>query len=114
MTDIYIYLGARRFASSNIHLPRFTPSQNTTESSKLLYSTMVLHNPGNWHWVSVGAAPWAREYLDDILPGISAEEGAVSAKVSKVVSMDGDVDVSQRKGKVITIFDVKLQLEYEG
>jgi activator of HSP90 ATPase len=28
--------------------------------------------------------------------------------------MDGDVDVSQRKGKVITIFDVKLQLEYEG
>jgi len=26
--------------------------------------------------------------------------------------MDGDVDVSQRKGKVITIFDVKLKLEY--
>jgi activator of HSP90 ATPase len=28
--------------------------------------------------------------------------------------MDGDVDVSQRKGKVITIFDVKLKLEYSG
>ncbi|CRK11843.1 hypothetical protein BN1723_017256, partial [Verticillium longisporum] len=28
--------------------------------------------------------------------------------------MDGDVDVSQRKGKVITIFDVKLVLEYSG
>jgi activator of HSP90 ATPase len=28
--------------------------------------------------------------------------------------MDGDVDVSQRKGKVITIFDVKLVLEYTG
>ncbi|EAQ85268.1 hypothetical protein CHGG_09282 [Chaetomium globosum CBS 148.51] len=28
--------------------------------------------------------------------------------------MDGDVDVAQRKGKVITIFDVKLTLEYTG
>jgi len=28
--------------------------------------------------------------------------------------MDGDADVSQRKGKVITIFDLKLQLEYIG
>jgi activator of HSP90 ATPase len=28
--------------------------------------------------------------------------------------MDGDVDVSQRKGKVITLFDVKLSLEYSG
>lgn len=28
--------------------------------------------------------------------------------------MEGDVDVSQRKGKVITIFDVRLQLEWTG
>ena len=28
--------------------------------------------------------------------------------------MDGDVDVSQRKGKVITIYDIKLVLEYSG
>jgi len=28
--------------------------------------------------------------------------------------MDGDVDVNQRKGKVITIFDVKLVIEYSG
>ena len=38
----------------------------------------------------------------------------MSAEISKITSMDGDVDVSQRKGKVITLFDVKLQLEYEG
>ena len=31
-----------------------------------------------------------------------------------VQSMEGDVDVSQRKGKVITLYDIKLQLEYEG
>lgn len=75
---------------------------------------MVLHNPNNWHWVNKDVAPWAREYLKENLTAISAEDGDVSAKVTKIVSMDGDVDVSQRKGKVITLFDVKLQLEYQG
>jgi activator of HSP90 ATPase len=75
---------------------------------------MVLHNPNNWHWVNKDAAPWAKDYLAEKVTVITAEEDDVSAKVSKLVSMDGDVDVSQRKGKVITIFDVMLQLEYEG
>ncbi|KAF2841947.1 hypothetical protein M501DRAFT_1028733 [Patellaria atrata CBS 101060] len=75
---------------------------------------MVLHNPNNWHWVNKDVAPWAKEYLELNLTKISAEDGDVSAKVEKVLSMDGDVDVSQRKGKVITLFDVKVQLEYVG
>ena len=75
---------------------------------------MVLHNPNNWHWVNKDVSGWAREYLDKDLTQISAENGDVSAKIDKVASMDGDVDVSQRKGKVITIFDGKLKLEYSG
>ncbi|MCJ1402664.1 hypothetical protein MMC11_005884 [Xylographa trunciseda] len=75
---------------------------------------MVLHNPNNWHWVNKDASEWARQYLVDNLTKISAKQGDISAKVTKVTSMDGDVDVNQRKGKVITLFDVKLQLEYEG
>lgn len=75
---------------------------------------MVLHNPNNWHWVNKDVSPWAKEYLDTELPQISAEEDGVTAKVDKVISMDGDVDVSQRKGKVITLFDVKVKLEYSG
>jgi activator of HSP90 ATPase len=75
---------------------------------------MVLHNPNNWHWVNKDVAPWAREYLEKELPQVSAEQDGVTAKIDKVVSMDGDVDVSQRKGKVITIFDVRLKLEYSG
>ncbi|KAK9612768.1 Co-chaperone [Aspergillus fumigatus] len=51
---------------------------------------MVLHNPNNWHWVNKDASAWAKTYLKEKL------------------------HVSQRKGKVITLFDVKLQLEYEG
>ncbi|EGY20438.1 hypothetical protein VD0002_g765 [Verticillium dahliae] len=75
---------------------------------------MVLHNPNNWHWVNKDVSPWAKEYLATTLLKLQAEDGGVTAKISKLVSMDGDVDVSQRKGKVITIFDVKLVLEYSG
>lgn len=75
---------------------------------------MVLHNPNNWHWVNKDASEWARNWFKENLLKIEAQEGDVSAKITNVVSMDGDVDVNQRKGKVITIFDVKLTLEYSG
>ncbi|KAL5336799.1 activator of Hsp90 ATPase [Aspergillus crustosus] len=75
---------------------------------------MVLHNPNNWHWVNKDVSAWAKEYLTEKLLTLSVEDDGVTAKVSNLLTMDGDVDVSQRKGKVITLFDVKLQLEYEG
>ena len=75
---------------------------------------MVLHNPNNWHWVNKDVAQWARQYLETNLVGLKEEQGDTSAEIKKVASMEGDVDVSQRKGKVITLFDVKLELEWEG
>jgi activator of HSP90 ATPase len=76
---------------------------------------MALHNPNNWHWVNKDVRPWAQDWLSTQLVGLKAsKEDGTSAEVSRVLSMDGDVDVSQRKGKVITIFDVRLQLEYTG
>lgn len=75
---------------------------------------MVLHNPNNWHWVSKDVSSSAKAFLEQSLVGLSAEEGDVTAKIDSVLSMDGDCDVSQRKGKVITIFDVVLKLEWSG
>ena len=76
---------------------------------------MALHNPNNWHWVNKDVRPWAQDWISNELVGLKASrEDGTSAEVSKVMSMEGDVDVSQRKGKVITIFDVRLQLEYIG
>lgn len=75
---------------------------------------MVLHNPNNWHWVNKDVSGWARSYLDEAVAKVQVEDGEVKAKIDKIQSMDGDVDVSQRKGKVITIFDVKLVLQYSG
>ncbi|KAG9256899.1 Hsp90 co-chaperone AHA1 [Emericellopsis atlantica] len=75
---------------------------------------MVLHNPNNWHWVNKDVSEWAREWFKDNCLKLEATNGDVTARISGLQSMDGDVDVSQRKGKVITIFDVKLVLEYSG
>ncbi|TVY20173.1 Uncharacterized protein LARI1_G002994 [Lachnellula arida] len=73
----------------------------------------MLHNPNNWHWVNKDASIWTKEWLGENLQSKYEEDG-VTAQFKKLVSMDGDVDVNQRKGKVITIFDVKLVIEYEG
>ncbi|KAL7268986.1 Co-chaperone [Rhizina undulata] len=75
---------------------------------------MVLHNPNNWHWVNKDAREWSENYFSEKLTQASASENDVSVKVEKVLSTEGDVDVSQRKGKVITLFDVKIRLEYAG
>lgn len=75
---------------------------------------MVLHNPNNWHWVNKDVSAWTQEYLTKDLVGLSADENDVHVEINKILSMEGDVDVSQRKGKVITIFDVRLQLEWTG
>ncbi|KUI56190.1 hypothetical protein VP1G_03495 [Cytospora mali] len=75
---------------------------------------MVLHNPNNWHWVNKDASAWTRQWFEENLTKLEAEDGETKVKVSKVVSCDGEADVSQRKGKVITIYDLKLVLEYSG
>ncbi|XHG01242.1 hypothetical protein AWENTII_004635 [Aspergillus wentii] len=75
---------------------------------------MVLHNPNNWHWVNKDASGWAKDYLKQNLCVLTAEENGATAKIDSLLTMDGDVDVSQRKNKVITLFDVKVQLEYQG
>lgn len=66
------------------------------------------------HWVNKDASAWAKSYFDENLTKISAEDNGVSAKIDSVLEVGGDVDVSQRKGKVITLFDVKIRLEYNG
>jgi len=75
---------------------------------------MVLHNPNNWHWVNKDASGWTKQWLEESIKDLKAEGDKVTAQLDKVLSMDGDVDVSQRKGKVITIFDVKVVIEYSG
>lgn len=78
-------------------------------------SDMALHNPNNWHWVNKDVTPWTKDYLETQLVGLKAsDDNGTTVEISKIMKMEGDVDVSQRKGKVITIFDVELKLEWTG
>lgn len=77
---------------------------------------MVLHNPNNWHWVDKNCISWSREYFNEKLIGVSAEDEKNNVKVAvkTVKSIEGDVEVCQRKGKVISLFDVAVNLGFEG
>ncbi|KAI5963968.1 AHA1 [Candida margitis] len=75
---------------------------------------MVVNNPNNWHWVDKNCLAWSKEYFDEKLTGLHVEEGAKKVQVANVSSVEGDVDVSQRKGKVISLFDVRIVLTFKG
>lgn len=75
---------------------------------------MVLHNPNNWHWVDKNCISWARDYFKTELVGVKAEDSTAKAEISEVKCVEGDVEVCQRKGKVISLFDVAIEMKYQG
>jgi activator of HSP90 ATPase len=75
---------------------------------------MVVNNPNNWHWVDKNCIDWSRQYFKERVVGLKADLADQSAEVKSVTSVEGDVVVSQRKGKVISLFDLKIVLGYTG
>ncbi|KAI8646862.1 activator of Hsp90 ATPase [Parasitella parasitica] len=71
-------------------------------------------NVNNWHWVNKNCAKWAEKWFEEQLVGLEAEKDGNKARISKMVECSGDVDLNQRKGKIITIYDVSLKLNWEG
>lgn len=75
---------------------------------------MVVNNPNNWHWVDKNCIEWTRAYFDEKLTGFKVTSGDVTVGIKNVSSIEGDVDVCQRKGKVISLFDINLSLNMFG
>ncbi|QLG73957.1 hypothetical protein HG535_0F04690 [Zygotorulaspora mrakii] len=76
---------------------------------------MVVHNPNNWHWVDKNCFSWAREHFNQKLIGLNTGDNRDKyAEVSSISSIEGDCEVSQRKGKVISLFDLQLVLLIKG
>lgn len=73
---------------------------------------MVVNNPNNWHWVDKNCLGWSRDYFNDKLTGLKQTNGDDSAEITAVLLVEGDVDVSQRKGKVISLFNLRLVLNF--
>ena len=57
---------------------------------------------------------WAKDYFGKELVDVSVEHDGTTVKTDTLTDCKGDVDLSQRKGKLITIYDVALTIEYSG
>ncbi|CDH50866.1 chaperone activator aha1 [Lichtheimia corymbifera JMRC:FSU:9682] len=71
-------------------------------------------NVNNWHWVNKNCLNWTQAYFEKELVGLEAEKDGSKVKITSVDECTGDVDLNQRKGKIITIYDVAIKLSWEG
>lgn len=76
--------------------------------------TTDMKNVNNWHWTEKNCLPWAKTYFDEKLNAIAVKDGYGTVKVNRVISLEGDCDLNQRKGKILPVFDLKLTLEWTG
>jgi len=69
----------------------------------------------NWHWKTKHVAPWAKTWFERELVTLKASsEGSESVEIESVLDMEGDVEIGRRKSKLITIFDVRLEMRWKG
>jgi activator of HSP90 ATPase len=87
-----------------------TASQSTSTSG----NSTNWKNVNNWHWVEKNCLPWAQEYLGEKLKGLQVTKGPLQVQIDAVSSVSGDVDLNQRKGKVITIYDLAIKMDWKG
>lgn len=70
----------------------------------------------NWHWKNKNITKWGQDWFEQELTGLRVEtdrEGE-AVWISNVFNVAGDVELGQRKSKLITIYDCELALEWEG
>jgi len=70
----------------------------------------------NWHWKNKNVTRWGKEWFERELATvtISGDADGEVILVSKVTEVDGDVELGQRKSKLITIYDCRIELDWAG
>ncbi|KAJ1912191.1 Co-chaperone [Tieghemiomyces parasiticus] len=71
-------------------------------------------NVGNWHWTDKNCIKWAQTYFKDRLANVAVSHDGFNVTTEDVTSVTGDCDLNQRKGKIITIYDVEIKLNWSG
>ncbi len=72
-------------------------------------------NVNNWHWVDKNCTVWANEYLKEAFKtNIVSSNDKIMVKVKRVDSIEGDVDLNQRKGKVLYFYDLKIKCSWRA
>ncbi|KAJ3230476.1 hypothetical protein HDU81_004465 [Chytriomyces hyalinus] len=93
-------------------------------------------NVNNWHWVEKNwqvkppstetgnvllipftnntSIPWAKDYVPSVLNGLTKEVDNVVLSTGQVSGFSGDADINQRKGKLITVYDIAFNVAWEA
>ncbi|KAJ7502957.1 activator of Hsp90 ATPase [Mycena galericulata] len=69
----------------------------------------------NWHWKNKNVSRWGKEWFERELTTISiVGTDTEVVGISSVTDVDGDIELGQRKSKLITIFDCKVVCAWTG
>ncbi|KAJ7350475.1 activator of Hsp90 ATPase [Mycena albidolilacea] len=69
----------------------------------------------NWHWKNKNVTRWGKEWFERELTSITiAGSGTEVVAISSVTDVEGDIELGQRKSKLITIFDCKVVCNWSG
>merc|ERR1719222_537053 len=72
-------------------------------------------NVNNWHWTEKNATPWSENLWKELLTSLKLQDDVVGdVKITELSKFDGDVTLSNRKGKVITYFEIVLEAKWEA
>lgn len=74
---------------------------------------MVVNNPNNWHWVNKNCLKWSQTYFADKSQTVKFDSDDLKIEITST-TVTGDCDVSNRKGKVVCIFDMQLVFNVKG
>ncbi|KDN53301.1 hypothetical protein K437DRAFT_242350 [Tilletiaria anomala UBC 951] len=66
----------------------------------------------HYHWKTKGCTPWSKTWIKTNLVGQKANTEAGTVQVTALESFEGDVELGNRKGKLITIFDCAVTLAW--
>ncbi|KAI8321360.1 activator of Hsp90 ATPase [Choanephora cucurbitarum] len=83
-----------------------------------------MRNVNNWqtfryldicpYRVNKDCRSWAKNYWTEHLVGLSLKEKGWDVSITSVDECTGDVDLNQRKGKLLAIYDMQLKLSWQG
>lgn len=71
----------------------------------------------HYHWKTKGCTPWAKEWFTSHLVGQKvplSKDADACVKVDKLTGFEGDVELGNRKGKLITIYECAITLAWSG
>ncbi|KAI8814233.1 activator of Hsp90 ATPase [Cladochytrium replicatum] len=71
-------------------------------------------NVNNWHWVEKNCIVWTKDYITQKFTAVQAEVDGTKYAVTEVSDVSGDVNLNQRKGKIITIYELNIEAHWKG